>query len=537
MDNTNGIEQIKHLYEKLTYFDYYGSSIIFLILISIVFFILCSYCFIMINIEPIKNDWPNQRCKPYVMPFAGMIAKPDDMSYADFTSQNFTFCSQNVINGGTGKLLEPLTFVISTLVAMVDTIKNSLNSIREMTDKVRTNIQNVSQEIMGRLINIMVPLQQIIIGFKDIIAKVQGTLTASLMTVLGSYYALRSLMGSIAELIIRFLIGLVVTIIICWANPLGWAVAPVLTGTFVAISIYMTVIIVFLTVVLKVEPALKLPKLNKCFDKNTVIAMNDGTKKKIGDIKVGDKLENNNEVTATLKLDAKDTDMYDLNGVIVSGSHPVNYNNSWINVSHHPLAKKISYYNEPYLYCLNTSSKMFTINNICFGDWDEIYEDDINSIRNNKHFDGIENIDIHKYTDGGFSRNTQIKLKNGTVKSIQDIQINDILDHDEIVYGIVEINGIDLYEQCKYNLGNNTFVEGGSNLVVCDKRVNFTSTLDLDGSNKEVKTIKEKILYHILTDKKTFYCNNVRFCDYNASIESLIDKYSFELQTLREIQH
>jgi hypothetical protein len=179
---------------------------------------------------------------------------------------------------------------------------------------------------------------------------------------------------------------------------------------------------------------------------------------------------------------------------------------------------------------------MFTINNVCFGDWDEIYDDDITSIRNNEHFNGIENIDIHKYTDGGFSRNTQIKLKNGSVKTIQDIQPNDILEHDEIVYGIVEINGIDLYEQCKYNLGNNTFIEGGPNLVVFDKRVNFTSTLDLDGSNKEVKRIKEKILYHILTDKKTFYCNNIRFCDYNASIESLLDKYSFEFQTLRENQ-
>lgn len=534
MDNTNGIKQIKHLYEKLTYFDYYGSSLIFLILILIVFFILCSYCFIMINIEPIKNDWPNQRCKPYVMPFAGIINKPDDMSYADFTSQNFTYCSQNVINSGSGKLLEPLTFVISTLVSMVDKIKNSLNSIREMTNKVRTNVQNVSQEIMGRLINIMIPLQQIIIGFKDIIAKVQGTLTASLMTLLGSYYALRSLMGSIAELIIRFLIGLVVTIIICWANPLGWGIAPILTGTFVAISIYMTVIIVFLSVVLKVEPALKMPKLNKCFDKNTVIVMNDGTKKNIVDIKVGDKLENNNEVTATLKLDANSTDMYDLNGVIVSSTHPVNYQNCWINVSQHPLAKKISYYDEPYLYCLNTTLKMFTINNICFGDWDEIYEDDIKSIKNNKHFSSVENIDIHKYTDGGFSRNTQIKLKDGTVKTIQNIKPKDVLEHDEIVYGIVEINGSNLYEQCKYNLGNDTFVEGGPNLVVCDKRVNCISTLDLDGSNKEVKPIKEKILYHILTDKKTFYCNNIRFYDYNASIESLLEKYSFELQILRE---
>ena len=54
-------------------------------------------------------------------------------------------------------------------------------------------------------VNMMIPLQQIIIGMRDMLSKIQGTLTASLFTLLGSYYTLRSLMGAIAQLIITIL--------------------------------------------------------------------------------------------------------------------------------------------------------------------------------------------------------------------------------------------------------------------------------------------------------------------------------------------
>ena len=87
MDNIN-IKKISKMYENLTYFDQYGSSLLLFILISILLFIFYSYCFVMTNIEPIKNDWPNQRCNPYNIPFAGLINKPDDMTATEFTKLN-----------------------------------------------------------------------------------------------------------------------------------------------------------------------------------------------------------------------------------------------------------------------------------------------------------------------------------------------------------------------------------------------------------------------------------------------------------------
>ena len=73
---------------------------------------------------------------------------------------------------------------------------------------------------------------------------------------------------------------------------------------------------------LKVKPDLSIPKL-KCFDKNTLILMQDGQQKPIIDVHVGDVLENDNKVTAKIKVDVKGSDMYNLHDVIVSDSHVV----------------------------------------------------------------------------------------------------------------------------------------------------------------------------------------------------------------------
>jgi hypothetical protein len=507
-------KSLTELYKDLTYFDYYGSSLIFLLLIIIVFFIISSYCYFVINMQSIKNDWPNQRCNPRVMPFAGFINKPDDKSINEFTSENFTYCSQNIINNSVGKALEPLTFVVSSLSSLAEQVKDSLNAIREMVNKVRSNVQNVSEEIMGRIMNITIPLQNIIIVFRDLIGKIQGTVTASLMTVLGSYYTLRSLMGSIATIIVRILIGLVYMIMILWLNPLGWAIAPILTTFFVLISIYMVVILIFLKVVLFVEPAMNLPGLKSCFDKNTLLAMKDGQHKKICDICPGDILANNVEITATFKLDATNITMYDLNGVIVSGTHGVNLNGRWIPIFEHPDAKKIAFYEQPYIYCLNTNTKTIVINGQCFCDWDEVYEDEMKELIAGGHVTVRD--EVHKNMDSGFVGNTQIRLNNGFVKNIKDIQPRDVLENGEIVYGVVTINGLDVSNQYRYTVGNVT-IEGGPNLTMSH------NSQKSEFSKREI--LKQDKLYNLLTDKKTFTCEGICFYHYNAAVELFLQEY------------
>jgi hypothetical protein len=522
---------IKKMYDNLNYFDQYSSSLVLFILITIALFILCSYCFVMINVQPIKDDWINQRCKPSIIPFAGLINAPEGTSSTDFTKDNFDYCTQNIVKNITGNAVQPLTFITNMLNELFDKIKQSLNGIREMINKIRTNIKAVAQEIMGRIINVTIPLQQIIIGLKDILSKVQGTMTAGLFTLLGSYYTLKSLMGAIAQLIVTILIALAVMIAALWIVPFTWGAAAANTAIFLAISIPMALILTFMTKVLKVQSNLKIPKI-KCFDKNTLIKMNDGSEKTIFDIQVGDILFNNNEVTSKIKVETAGSEIYELNGIIVSNSHIVKYEDIWLPVSEHPHSKKLDSYNEPFLYCLNTSSKVIIIKNYCFTDWDEIYDNDINKFNlllcikfnNFKEKYTFKTSDIHKYFDGGFVGSTPIKLKNGTTKIIQNIEVGDILENNESVYGLVEINGKNIDEQCVYYLGKNRKFEGGCNLCFFDKSINILTTLDLDENCKKTKNMKENKLYHLLTDKKSFYVNNVYFYDYNSSIDLFLDK-------------
>jgi hypothetical protein len=556
MDNTSNLNTIDKLYENLTYYDQYGSSIILVIFLTIILILACSYCYILINMQPIIDDWNNQRCKPYIIPFVGFINKPKDVPFNEFTKQNFDYCTQNILKNITGDAVQPLTYITQVLYLLFNVIQESLNSIRQMFDKVRNLFNSVTKEIMGRLANIMIPLQQIIISFRDILSKVLGIMTTGLFTLLASYYSLKALMGAIAQMVITILIALVAMIALFWIFPFTWGAAISFTAMFIAISIPLAIMLAFMIDVLKVQPGLSIPTLQvhsvKCFDKDTKLIMNDGTERKIIDIQCGDILLEGDIITAKFKLERDGSQMYNLNGIIVSDSHLVKYKSNWIRVNQHPNAMKIEDYSEKYLYCLNTTSKLIQIETenkeiIIFSDWDEIVDEDLYTLKifhkYNSIFDPLlgkktskyDNEFIHKYYDGGLTADTQIRLFDGSFKNINDIQVGDILYNNEKVYGIVEINGSDLIEQYSYNLGNsdNNIIRGSPNINFCDRNIVFTSTLKYN--KKMALREKQSRLYHILTDKKTFNVGNYKLFDYNASIDLLLEKNRGKLLSMKYV--
>jgi hypothetical protein len=552
------LNNLKKMYENLTYFDQYGFSLILFIIITILLMIFFGSCVALANIQPIKQDWANQRCKPYIIPIAGFINKPDNMSFNDFTSQNFNYCTQNILKGITGFAVEPLTFVTKNITKLVNYIKEAINDIRALTNRTRNFFITVVEEIMSRLLNVIIPLQQIIIKFKDFAGKVQGTMTAGLLTTIGAYITFKSLLGVIVKFIVTILITMVAMIAVFWLFPFTWGTAIAGTAVFVAVSIPFALLLTFMTKVLGISTGISIPKLKKipklkCFDKNTRIKMNNGTYKTIHELQVGEKNAGNYLITAKILVETNGSVMYNLNDVIVSDSHLVKYNNKWMRVDEHPHAVKIEEYDEPYLYCINTENKLIEINGNVFTDWDEIYNDELEKIKNvkiknvmfnsNKTLNysmddlNVNNLDIHRYLDGGFDKNTKIILKNGVIKNIKNISIGDVLENGERVYGCVEIDGANLLEQASYNLAKNRYVIGGSNLNICDKSLGFTSTLELDKKYKKFKLHCESSdkLYHLLTDTQSFFINGVKFYDYNSCIDLFLEKYRGKLLSMKYV--
>jgi len=572
--DVSNIKKIQELYDNLTYFDNYGGSFFLFIILTITLFIVVSYCYVSSHMSKIKKNWVTERCKPYVLPFAGMINKPTNMTADEYTNQNFEYCAQNILKSISGFALEPIEFVVAAVSTTAGMITDGLQGIREMIYKYRINLVKIVEKLLNQIMNMIPPLQLIILEFGDIIGKIQGTMTAALYTTVGAFMSFQVFLDIIAYgvavtmiIIAVFIVVSIPLVAILYAEIVTIPMAVTLNGVLMALLVlYIGLMIPFGVALGILEDDLgatidwKLPPPPpvqpaappSCFDENTILEMNDGTKKRLIDIQVGDKLINDNMVTAKIKLSAFGSQMYNLNDIIVSGTHSIKINNKWVKINSYDQAIKIEDYNEKYIYCLNTEQKEIFINNCVFFDWDEIGEDDIETIkiihkankyntnkeRNNEEIKNeFQRKTIHKYYDGGFISNTKIKLISGSEKEIKDIKIDDILENGSKVYGIVEIDGKQLSNQYIYNLGNyNKQIIGGPNLNLCDTNVKFTTTLNLNNSSNNLEfNFKQDKLYHLLTDKKTFYVNGLRFYDYNTSIEILLEKNKGKILSMKYV--
>lgn len=520
MNDTNIFSVINKLYNKVGFLEKYGGSLWMTVIVILVFFIAISYYYIYNNLQPIKADWVNQRCNPTVMPFAGLINPPDPkkMSAFDFTAQNFTGCIQNILSDIAGTFLAPFYYLVNSLTKTIDGLNASVQAIRGVLNTIRNSVSKVSSEVMGKVLNIMIPIQQIVIKIKDTINKTQGVMLTSIYMLMGVYQTITASFGAIIQIIMAFLMTIASIMTILFFIPFGFGIPFAIPLLVIFIMILVPGIMVYIIQVMVLKKWVNpLPGIPSCFIGDTYLTLHGGSKIKIKDIDVGMVLQNNNVVTAKMKLANIDETIYCLNGTYCTGEHMVKYNNNWIKTKEHPCSTKTYLYYD-YLYCINTSKKMIRINNEIFGDWDELDNTQIDELKQrcNKYLPKqFELHDIHKYLDGGFIETTKIELQDGHNVNICDIEVNDVLRFGERVTGIVKIKADDL-ETKHFILGKQNIVKGGPNLQVCDTDLGMRSTLDMYGEK-----VKCDYVYHIITNKRTFHVNGIKFYDYN----SCIDKY------------
>ena len=238
------INLINRLYDKSGFFEKYGGSLILTIIIIFIFFYYISYYYILNHLEPIKADWVNQRCKPYVLPFASIINKPDDQSSSEFTSGNFTYCIQSIVADLSNVFLAPIYYLTNVTQEILQGIEKALDSTRYLFSNMRDSIKDVSKEIMSRILNVMTSLQVILIKVRDFTSKTNAVMTSSIYTLLGSYDTLRSLVGAIFQMFILILLMLLAIIVPLLFIPFGFGVpiAAIFIAIFITIAVVLTLV-------------------------------------------------------------------------------------------------------------------------------------------------------------------------------------------------------------------------------------------------------------------------------------------------------
>jgi hypothetical protein len=480
MSKENSVLFIKYLYRNVTYSNVYAPYIIlnFILIFGLILYI--AFINTMKNVKYYQDNWDEEKCNPTIIPFAGFINKSDDKTIFQYTGDNFQYCVQNIIQGFAGASLDPFNYIVRGLTELYATISEIVNTIRGVVDYLRTCLGNIFGTILGKIVNLLSALVIILVNIRDVMNRGLGTVVVSYYYTQSLFLTLFSALGALAEVIVVLLVllsaFLAILIIISVFQPTVWYVVALYSLAYVLLAIPLSYLIYLNST---------LPQSGTCFDKNTLFTLSNGNQVPISLLKIGDILKDGSIINCHLTLDASNETMYKLNDIVVSGTHPVLYNNQWILVSSHPNVEKIINYTEKYIYCLNTSNKKIIINNITFSDWDDV----CNENRSQGLLKNIQDKDlnnIHKYYDKGFSKSTLVKMFDGSFKQISEITAGEILDKSIKVYGIVHIKADDLIN---------------GNLIDSDCKKDLGK------------------IYNLLTDKGYFYINNLKYNDYNYCID------------------
>ena len=282
----------------------------FVFIIGICFLVILSF------VKSIKANWPQYRCNPIYMPLS------------DNVELDFTYCVQTMQKQMMGNFLQPFSWILSNMSEMTGEFTDSINNARNMFGNVRTFSTDIFQNIFGVFMNLVIEIQKLIMGIKDLMQKIIGTMAT----------------------IVYLIDGVMKTMKSTWNGPVGQLTRGV--GNMASGS---------------------------CFHPNTQIALEDGTRVAMKDLQPGDTLEKGARVISVVHINnnhhCTGEKMYHLPGdILVTGSHFV-----WDPASHQFLrvdkvrrAQEIPTCDIPYSFrCLITSDHRIRIGDELFWDWED----------------------------------------------------------------------------------------------------------------------------------------------------------------------
>lgn len=235
---------------------------------------------------------------------------------------NFSYCIQNMQTSYMSYLLKPTEYAFSVVTKMLGNIVNVVELIRQKIASLVNNIKNIIMSIMGTFINIVIQFQLLVTKLKDTIAKVLGMVTTMVYIVDGGVKTGQSV----------------------YNGPVGDAVR------------FM------------------------CFHPDTPIKMDDGTMKPMKDIQISEKLDQNRDVIAVMKMKgssrdtfyklfSKELDQY----IYVTGGHTIKDETTgkFVHVKDVKEAEECPEMDNTRMCCLITDDHLIQVGEYTFWDWDD----------------------------------------------------------------------------------------------------------------------------------------------------------------------
>ena len=144
---------------------YMSAIFLFILAFTIAYFIISSA-----DVADIVNNWAEVRCKPSIMPFAGL--------YGYDMNENFQFCLQQIIAGSTKSTTAPFAEGIGGFTGVLTNLMNSANSIRVTLATLVGGIIKLVSEFKSRMTALMGRIKLTASRMKAMMFRIYGTMFA-----------------------------------------------------------------------------------------------------------------------------------------------------------------------------------------------------------------------------------------------------------------------------------------------------------------------------------------------------------------------
>ena len=273
-ENVLALMKIKQLYDAKGFMAKYGFQLFISIVIIFAFCVVTAYFVFDMQLRSIKHNWSTERCKPLIMPLAGIINAPNDVDKMEYASQNFSYCTSQFFTSVFEKVVSSFYYITNIIVRVFKSMLESIDAIRVFFSALKEQFIKMVVETLHGIMNFIIPFLNILIKMRDLMNKIEGMFLSIIHMLAGGYLALKSLIGSLLTLSIIIIVVMILLMIIMWVLvAVFWSVPflipfhpPILIGaitftlTFILIIVPFCIMAAFAGMVFKVNTTV--PKVN-----------------------------------------------------------------------------------------------------------------------------------------------------------------------------------------------------------------------------------------------------------------------------------
>lgn len=181
------MEKVHLLYKNRGYFDRYGGDVMISLVIILLTLLLTGYSNYQSVLAEVKLNWNQHRCNPIYMPFAGVIMPQAGMSATETTTANFSYCIKQDASAVFSIAIMPLEFGLYLTIDFIDATLESIMAFMGFIQWLKQQLGGIFATLYEKIINFLIPLIEMIVYLRDMIAKLNGVAITSLYTIMNIY--------------------------------------------------------------------------------------------------------------------------------------------------------------------------------------------------------------------------------------------------------------------------------------------------------------------------------------------------------------